>query len=1105
MLEFGSAVAELNPIAKTVLAVCTRAWERLEEQQKSSEDLDDLATGLAGMVPLVDEVKKYAQLESLRQTIEEFLRMIEDVSIFVLERKTKGFVVQVFRSVVDSSDKDQVEELVKRFQKTKCDFDTAIGVQTMAMVATADERELLKQLNPVEPSGHNPSWGCQDGTRLGVLGYVDDWIVDHNPSSSFMWIYGQAGIGKSTILTSVCNRLSEKGIPMVSFFCKRDDPALRDPLRLVNSVAHGLACRYPPYGKRVVKAIEANSELCTSHLRVRYEGLLKKPLSGIENVSPPPHFVLIDAMDECGSDDTRRQLIEYLLELSSLVPWLKVIVTSRPDSDIRSFFDQPNTVSVSRCDLQSYSAANDIRAFINVTLGDIAIRDEWPADGVSRLCAKAGELFIWAATACKFIIKADDTQDRFRQLTDESTPGVGFNVLDALYMAVIRNSMADQADDSILNMRRCIGAIVTISMRQPVPIEVLCKIMQPYMKSGVLRKVVGRLGAVIYSDAHLAGAIRVLHPSFADFAMDEARSSIFWVSPIDRNIEVSVGCMSTMEHELRFNICDLETSHLLNSKVSDLESKIEANISGQLAYSCVYWINHVMDCDDKAVARSVANILDNPRLLYWLEVLSVLRRVDVAVKELRELSRWLMSYQRDIAHYTWDAYRFVFAFSDPIIASAPHIYISALPLAPRQSEVSRRLLPLFPNTAVVKGGDETWPKWLGSIPLPAPLHLMCASRDSQKLVVSTFESRDKQETISIFDLRTGGLLRVLERSPVKHQSDFVAVSPNGSLVASGSSCAGFSFWDTDIGTLTHVVDDENIELLNGSYSISRASAFSSDGNTLRLLTDNWFLQGSRDITVWEIEPRNDTKFLLLRVSVDDAFMTDAAFSPNGTQIAVYSSRCLVIYSCSNCMDKVQINWNPQYSIKAIVFSPDGALIAAALNSWDKVGCVQIWDTKTGASIAAFTGQHGEVSSLAFSSDGTQMVTHATSAMQMWDTKACTTIGSPFGVDISNPTRALVFFSPDNTYIFSGCRNDIRIRIWDISSVIVSVDNDPDAAYTLQRSRHSHAVQSVQVWFSPDGTRILSGSSDCSIRAWDAQTGTPIGEALLRTQVRNTRT
>ncbi|CAE6434498.1 unnamed protein product [Rhizoctonia solani] len=137
MLEFGSAVAELNPIAKMVFAVCTRAWEKIEDQQNSSEELDNLAGRLVEMAPLVDEVKKYARFKPLRQNIEEFLLMIEDVSIFVLERQAKGFVVQVFMSVFDSSDKDRVEELVKRFQKTKGDFDTAIGVQTMAMLATA--------------------------------------------------------------------------------------------------------------------------------------------------------------------------------------------------------------------------------------------------------------------------------------------------------------------------------------------------------------------------------------------------------------------------------------------------------------------------------------------------------------------------------------------------------------------------------------------------------------------------------------------------------------------------------------------------------------------------------------------------------------------------------------------------------------------------------------------------------------------------------------------------------------------------------------------------------------------------------------------------------
>ncbi|KAL5641644.1 hypothetical protein ACGC1H_001950 [Rhizoctonia solani] len=1082
MLEFGSAVAELNPIAKTVLAVCTRAWERLEEQQKSGEELDDLARGLAGMVPLVDEVKKYAQLESLRQNLEEFLRMIEDVSIFVLERKTKGFVVQAFRSVFDSSDRDQVEELVKRFQKTKSDFDMAVGVQTMAMVATADERELLKQLNPVEPSGHDPSRGCQDGTRLGVLGYIDDWTADQTPSSTFMWIYGQAGIGKSTILTSVCNRLSEKGIPIVSFFCKRDDPALRDPLRLINSVVHGLACRYPPYGKRVAKAIEANSELCTSHLRVRYQGLLRKPLSGIENVPPQPYFVLIDAMDECGADDNRRQLMEHLLELSSLVPWLKVIITSRPDSDIRSFFDQPNTMSVSRCDLQSYSAANDIRAFINVTLNDIAIRDEWPADGVSRLCTKAGELFIWAATACKFIIKADDTRDRFRQLINENTSGGGFNGLDALYMAVIRNSMADQADDSILNMRRCIGAIVTISMRQPVPIEVLCEIMQPYMKSGPLRKVVGRLGAVVYSDAHLAGAIRVLHPSFADFVLDEARSSIFWVDPIERNIEISVGCMSTMEHELRFNICDLETSHLLNREVRDLESKIEANISGQLAYSCVYWINHVVDCDDKATARLVANILDNPRLLYWLEVLSVLRRVDVAVQGLRELSRWLMLYQRDIAHYVWDAYRFVFAFSDAIITSAPHIYISALPLAPKQSEVSRRLLPLFPNTAMVEGGDETWPEWLRAIPLPARLCSLNVSRDSQRLAVSSCKHHDEPATISIFDLKTGGLLRVLEHSSADNQPEFVIISADGSLVVAGSVFRVITFWDAETGTVIYSVQSERL----GHRLLGIRAWVLSPGNALRLLVGGGL---NNRITIWEIEPRKAVEVPLLEMDIGSRNV--AVFSPDGGRVAIGShDGRLVLYSWPGPVEIMQFDSKAGHTLNVVVFSPNGALIAAASGTYDKRG-VQIWDTKTGTTVGTLMEHNTRVSSMAFSSDGAQMIISAGGTLQMWDTKTCAAISSAFGVHSAHSiyNRIWTFFSPDDTYILSGSLNDTKIRMWDIPSNSTLIDNRIDTARAPKHTSHLDAVGSV--FFSLGGTCIISGSYDCTVRTWDAQTGVAI--------------
>src|SRR6266550_8353690 len=64
----------------------------------------------------------------------------------------------------------------------------------------------------------------------------------------------------------------------------------------------------------------------------------------------------------------------------------------------------------------------------------------------------------------------------------------------------------------------------------------------------------------------------------------------------------------------------------------------------------------------------------------------------------------------NIASFASDAMRFVSVFGPPISQSAPHIYLSALPFAPKDSLVAKQYLRLYPNTLCLKTGKaDHWP------------------------------------------------------------------------------------------------------------------------------------------------------------------------------------------------------------------------------------------------------------------------------------------------------------------------------------------------------------------------------------------------------------
>ena len=570
----------------------------------------------------------------------------------LIEGRPDSAIVYAFTNV-----EDQIAGFCTTFADLRKDFDsrlfltTALFSSRMAssvdMMGTcpptfrhflSDDLHLARRqvLRPEDMDGCNRT-PCLKNTRCNVINDVMEWIADDsNEGKKVLWVYGLAGSGKSTLSTTIAERMLGLHRLGAFFFFNRDIPQ-RNSTTLIRTLAFRLAMFDPRFDAAISRALTNKDNIAEMPLAFQFESLLSaNALKSVEWSGGPIVFI-IDALDECGNEKDRRILMQVLSKgLSNLPSFIRIMVVSRHEQDIQRALGSHSHVRPHPLDIDSVTNKDDISKFIRHRLEEIRINDgclgdDWPGDGkISSLANSAGGLFIWASTACLYIAESYAPNQRLSELVKKQPEGNSsepFAQLDSLYETALQS--AGLWNDRSFCSDCCNILGVILCARVPLSCSVIDALLAlpqdtPSWKS------VSRLRCVLHFSE--TEEIRILHPSFHDYLSERCRDQPWSINLERHNKELALRCIDLLDKELRENICDMTLPYLSRKKT----------LSEAICYACKFWIEHiclVSEVTDDILER-MYGFLDK-HLLHWMEALAILKSHDHTIRSIRDVLNWL--------------------------------------------------------------------------------------------------------------------------------------------------------------------------------------------------------------------------------------------------------------------------------------------------------------------------------------------------------------------------------------------------------------------------------------------------------------------------------
>ncbi len=288
-------------------------------------------------------------------------------------------------------------------------------------------------------------------------------------------------------------------------------------------------------------------------------------------------------------------------------------------------------------------------------------------------------------------------------------------------------------------------------------------------------------------------------------------------------------------------------------------------------------------------------------------------------------------------------------------------------------------------------------------------------------------------------------------------------SPDGARIATGSDDGTARVWSVEGSSPTVV--------LRGHEDWVEAVAFGPDG--ARVVTGS----GDGTARVWSADGSGEP--VVLRGHEDR--VGSVAFSPDGTRILTGSDDGTARLWSADGSGEPTVLRAHDGPVEVVAFSPDGNWMLTASED----GTAGLWSGDGSGAPVILRGHEGSLTAGGFSPDGTRIVTgSADGGASVWSVNGSK---EPVILGAGSGLRSILSaaFSPDGSRVVTTAFNQYEARVWEV--------DDPSEPLLLVHERGPRGLGlPVDATFSRDGSRILTGSAEGTLRVWNADgSGTPV--------------